>query len=129
LLAYSLISRFSSKPHVMQGASAVRLSWYCAPCFETAAELLLLTWLQVRNMQREVSRDADIVVAAMISIVGSTLIFQGWRLDPLLLLCQVRTLNNTLCLKTNKMLTKASCNELQGTNIYVLCPTRAALYL
>lgn len=25
----------------------------------------------------------------MISIVGSTLIFQGWRLDPLLLLCQV----------------------------------------
>lgn len=42
-------------------------------------------------MQREVSRDADIVVAAMISIVGSTLIFQGWRLDPLLLLCQVRT--------------------------------------
>lgn len=44
---------------------------------------------QVRNMQREVSRDADIVVAAMISIVGSTLIFQGWRLDPLLLLCQV----------------------------------------
>lgn len=46
--------------------------------------------MQVRNMQREVSRDADIVVAAMISIVGSTLIFQGWRLDPLLLLCQVR---------------------------------------
>jgi hypothetical protein len=43
----------------------------------------------VRNVQREVSRDADIVVAAMISIVGSTLIFQGWRLDPLLLLCQV----------------------------------------
>jgi hypothetical protein len=43
-------------------------------------------------MQREVSRDADIVVAAMISIVGSTLIFQGWRLDPLLLLCQVRLL-------------------------------------
>lgn len=50
---------------------------------------LSLLYLQVRNMQREVSRDADIVVAAMISIVGSTLIFQGWRLDPLLLLCQV----------------------------------------
>ncbi|KAF6255461.1 Ycf66 protein N-terminus-domain-containing protein [Scenedesmus sp. NREL 46B-D3] len=47
--------------------------------------------LQVRNVQREVSRDADIVVAAMISIVGSTLIFQGWRLDPLLLLCQALT--------------------------------------
>jgi hypothetical protein len=46
--------------------------------------------LQTRNLQRRVSRDADIVVAAMVSIVGSTLIFQGWRLDPLLLLCQVR---------------------------------------
>ena len=43
----------------------------------------------MRNLQTKVSRDADIVVAAMISIVGSTLIFQGWRLDPLLLLCQV----------------------------------------
>ena len=40
-------------------------------------------------MQTQISRDADIVVAAMVSIVGSTLIFQGWRLDPLLLLCQV----------------------------------------
>ena len=46
---------------------------------------------QMRNMQTQISRDADIVVAAMVSIVGSTLIFQGWRLDPLLLLCQVRT--------------------------------------
>ncbi|KAF5830145.1 Ycf66 protein N-terminus-domain-containing protein [Dunaliella salina] len=44
--------------------------------------------LQMRNVENRVSRDADIVVAACISIVGSTLIFQGWRLDPLLLLCQ-----------------------------------------
>ncbi len=47
--------------------------------------------MQMRNMQTSVSRDADIVVAAMVSIVGSTLIFQGWRLDPLLLLCQALT--------------------------------------
>mgnify|MGYP001810608860 CR=1 FL=1 len=33
----------------------------------------MLLWWQVRNVQREVSRDADIVVAAMISIVGSTI--------------------------------------------------------
>lgn len=45
----------------------------------------------MRNFQYKVSRDADIVVAAMVSIVGSTLIFQGWRLDPLLLLCQALT--------------------------------------
>ena len=47
--------------------------------------------MQMRNLQTQISRDADIVVAAMVSIVGSTLIFQGWRLDPLLLLCQVST--------------------------------------
>ncbi|KAG2441732.1 hypothetical protein HXX76_003347 [Chlamydomonas incerta] len=47
--------------------------------------------LNMRNFQYKVSRDADIVVAAMVSIVGSTLIFQGWRLDPLLLLCQALT--------------------------------------
>jgi hypothetical protein len=56
------------------------------------AILLVLRWLQLRQMQRRISRDGDIVVAAMVSIVGSTLIFQGWRLDPLLLLSQVRSL-------------------------------------
>lgn len=50
-----------------------------------------VTLLQMRSMQTQISRDADIVVAAMVSIVGSTLIFQGWRLDPLLLLCQALT--------------------------------------
>lgn len=64
--------------------------------------------LQMRNLQTKVSRDADIVVAAMISIVGSTLIFQGWRLDPLLLLCQVRMrmLSDASC-----FLLLASCNN------------------
>lgn len=33
--------------------------------------------LQMRTVQRKISRDADIVVAAMISIVGSTMIFQA----------------------------------------------------
>lgn len=47
--------------------------------------------LNMRSFDNKVSRDADIVVAAMVSIVGSTLIFQGWRLDPLLLLCQALT--------------------------------------
>lgn len=32
--------------------------------------------LQMRSLKRKISRDADIVIAAMISIVGSTLIFQ-----------------------------------------------------
>jgi hypothetical protein len=61
------------------------LMWHCG----TTCLFIVMRVAQVRNVQREVSRDADIVVAAMISIVGSTLIFQGWRLDPLLLLCQV----------------------------------------
>lgn len=53
--------------------------------------LLRCMHVQLRSFQNKISRDADIVVAAMVSIVGSTLIFQGWRLDPLLLLCQALT--------------------------------------
>ena len=81
----------------------------CSPCWPTRASPLrccmppFLTLTprfspppQMRNMQTQISRDADIVVAAMVSIVGSTLIFQGWRLDPLLLLCQVRTKRRTI---------------------------------
>jgi len=77
------------KPGQLQSHKAhtfKRLRSACTPWSSTVSGCCV----QVRNMQREVSRDADIVVAAMISIVGSTLIFQGWRLDPLLLLCQVR---------------------------------------
>ena len=55
----------------------------------TLSDVPAHTFVQLRNVENRVSRDPDIVVAAMISIVGSTLIFQGWRLDPLLLLCQV----------------------------------------
>lgn len=47
--------------------------------------------LQLRKMSTRLSQDADIVVAAVLSVIGATLIFQGWRLDPLLLLSQTLT--------------------------------------
>lgn len=68
--------------------------------------------LQARNMRQRVSRDADIVVAAMISIVGSTLIFQGWRLDPLLLLCQVRACVESIGWATCTHLHSLHCSEM-----------------
>ncbi len=66
-------------------------SWSCVPFSGTPPPPNPSLRPQLRNFQNKVSRDADIVVAAMVSIVGSTLIFQGWRLDPLLLLCQALT--------------------------------------
>eukprot|EP00879_Flechtneria_rotunda_P013398 GHRR01013988.1.p1 GENE.GHRR01013988.1~~GHRR01013988.1.p1 ORF type:complete len:435 (+),score=202.23 GHRR01013988.1:589-1893(+) len=73
--------------------------------------------LQVRNMQKEVSRDADIVVAAMISIVGSTLIFQGWRLDPLLLLCQALTTSVAFWYGLETFKLRAQVTEDEGTDV------------
>ncbi|GMH42331.1 hypothetical protein BSKO_10250 [Bryopsis sp. KO-2023] len=45
----------------------------------------------VRKTNPEVSRDSDVVISSLITVTGGALIFQGWRLDPLLLLCQVMT--------------------------------------
>lgn len=67
-------------------------SWpFLLSCCARTLSSFLPSSLQLRSFQNKISRDADIVVAAMVSIVGSTLIFQGWRLDPLLLLCQALT--------------------------------------
>lgn len=43
----------------------------------------------VRNFRPELSRDYDIFFSAVALICGGILLFQGWRLDPLLLLGQM----------------------------------------
>lgn len=66
---------------------------FSSPSFVLGAVLvgIAVTLLQLRKMSTRLSQDADIVVAAVVSVVGATLIFQGWRLDPLLLLSQTLT--------------------------------------
>ena len=109
------------RDHAQAHPSMVSLSC-CALCFPPAqlpSVTSMLTLppqcnpLQMRNLQTRVSRDADIVVAAMISIVGSTLIFQGWRLDPLLLLCQVSLDPVSLC--------SSVCEQVVAKEAHVHC--------
>lgn len=45
--------------------------------------------LQMRSSRPELSKDADVVYSSIGVLVGGILIFQGWRLDPLLLFGQV----------------------------------------
>eukprot|EP00803_Ostreobium_quekettii_P009729 evm.model.scf_220.8 EVM.evm.TU.scf_220.8 scf_220:101516-105087(-) len=45
----------------------------------------------IRKSKPALSRDSDVIVSSLITVTGGTLVFQGWRLDPLLLLCQLMT--------------------------------------
>lgn len=46
---------------------------------------------QIRQARPWISRDYDVVVSCISLLVGGILIFQGWRLDPLLLFGQLMT--------------------------------------
>jgi hypothetical protein len=46
---------------------------------------------QIRQAKPWISRDYDVVISCISLLVGGILIFQGWRLDPLLLFGQLMT--------------------------------------
>lgn len=48
----------------------------------------LLLYL-IRTNKPDVSRDYDLFFSSVGLLCGGILIFQGWRLDPILLLCQI----------------------------------------
>lgn len=43
----------------------------------------------IRMKKKQVSRDYDLFFSSVGFLCGGILIFQGWRLDPILLLCQM----------------------------------------
>ena len=50
-----------------------------------------LALYQLRRLRPTLSRDFDVVVSSIAIFSGGILVFQGWRLDPLLLFCQLLT--------------------------------------
>lgn len=46
---------------------------------------------QIRQTKPWISKDYDVVISCISLLVGGILIFQGWRLDPLLLFGQLMT--------------------------------------
>lgn len=43
----------------------------------------------IRMKKKQISRDYDLFFSSVGFLCGGILIFQGWRLDPILLLCQM----------------------------------------
>nr|YP_009258412.1 hypothetical chloroplast RF66 [Spirogyra maxima]ANI25337.1 hypothetical chloroplast RF66 [Spirogyra maxima] len=43
----------------------------------------------IRIKQKNISKDYDLFFSSVAFLCGGILIFQGWRLDPILLLCQM----------------------------------------
>lgn len=50
-----------------------------------------LALYQIRASRPWLSRDYDVVVSSIAVLTGGILVFQGWRLDPLLLFGQLLT--------------------------------------
>ena len=48
-----------------------------------------LVLYQLQRFQPKLGRSNDVVVASMLVVGGGILLFQGWRLDPVLFLGQV----------------------------------------
>src|SRR5690242_11874082 len=63
----------------------------------------------VKTKKPDVSRDYDLFFSSVGLLCGGILIFQGWRLDPILLLCQILSsataiffIGESLCLRGAK---------------------------
>lgn len=54
-------------------------------CLTIAGILLYI----IRINKKQISRDYDLFFSSVGCLCGGILIFQGWRLDPILLLCQM----------------------------------------
>jgi hypothetical protein len=54
-------------------------------CLTMAGILLYIIRIKKKNL----SRDYDLFFSSVECLCGGILIFQGWRLDPILLLCQM----------------------------------------
>lgn len=55
-----------------------------------------LTLFQVRSFRPESARDSDVFFGSVLLLVGGVLVFQGWRLDPILLFSQLLTASTAL---------------------------------
>lgn len=73
----------------------------------------------IRTKKTEVSRDYDLFFSSVGVLCGGILIFQGWRLDPILLLCQILSsgtaiffIGESLWLRSDKYKSKTIPNKI-----------------
>merc|ERR1712157_568872 len=70
-----------------------------------------LALYQVRVVRPEVSKDYDIMFASVALLCGGILIFQGWRLDPLLLFGQILTAGAAVTFAAEAMKLRGQVSE------------------
>ncbi|KAK9903473.1 hypothetical protein WJX75_006408 [Coccomyxa subellipsoidea] len=72
-----------------------------------------LALYQLRRVQPDISRDFDVIVSAVATFSGGILIFQGWRLDPLLLFCQLLTAGTALGFAVESLRLRQEVRDIQ----------------
>jgi hypothetical protein len=80
----------------------------------------------IRANKPGVSRDYDLFFSSVNLLCGGILIFQGWRLDPILLLCQLLSsgtaiffIAESLFLRNNNSLKPSLVNSNEQTDLFI----------
>lgn len=68
---------------------------------------------QVRTVRPEVSRDYDVFFSSLGLLCGGILVFQGWRLDPLLFFGQLLTAGTAISFAVEAVRLRSDMRELQ----------------
>ena len=67
---------------------------------------------QVRTMRPEVSRDYDVFFSSLGLLCGGILVFQGWRLDPLLFFGQLMTAGTAISFAVEAVRLRSEMQEM-----------------
>lgn len=68
---------------------------------------------QIRQSNSAISKDYDVVISCVSLLVGGILIFQGWRLDPLLLFGQLMTTGAAISFAVEALSLRSELRESQ----------------
>nr|YP_009258531.1 hypothetical chloroplast RF66 [Netrium digitus]ANI25547.1 hypothetical chloroplast RF66 [Netrium digitus] len=79
---------------------------------------LLLYYLKINRP--DVSRDYDLLFSSIGLLCGGILIFQGWRLDPILLLCQILSCGTAIFFIGESVWLRKTIQIYSKPNIYDL---------
>merc|ERR1712072_983029 len=81
--------------------------------------LLSCSLYSTRINTPKISRDSDIVIFSVGSLVGVILVFQGWRLDPLLLFGQIMTTIVALCFALETLKLRSLIADRAKMNLFI----------
>jgi len=84
-----------------------------AAALGTALMLSSIALYQIRAQRPEVSRDKDVFFSSVGLLCGGILVFQGWRLDPLMLFGQLMTAGTAVAFASETIGLRANLLEVE----------------